>query len=52
LLLAWLLVGTPVSTLLIQWLPLSDTATRQGNPGSILGSPVLDFKNAGKDGTD
>lgn len=52
LLLVWLLTGTPVSALSIQWLPLSDSATREGNPGSILGSPVLDFKNAGKDGMD
>ncbi|MDT8364014.1 MAG: hypothetical protein RQ714_05115 [Nitrosomonas sp.] len=32
LLLAWLLTGTPVSALSIQWLSMPDTATGQGNP--------------------
>ncbi len=52
LLLAWLLTGTPVSALSIQWLSMPDAATRQGNPEWIFGSPVLNFKNAGKDGID
>lgn len=52
LLLVWLMVSMPAAALSIQWLPLPETATKRGNPGSILGSPVLDFKNAGKGGLD
>jgi len=47
-----LLTSTSVSALSIQWLSLPETATLQGNPGTILGNPVLDFKNAGKNGID
>lgn len=47
-----LLTSTSASALSIQWLPLPETATQQGNPGTILGNPVLDFRNAGKNGID
>ncbi|OQW43113.1 MAG: cell wall anchor protein [Proteobacteria bacterium SG_bin4] len=35
----------------IEWLPLV-TAERNGNPLSIQGNPVLEYKNAGKGGID
>lgn len=46
------LASTSVSALSIQWIALPETATQQGNPGLILGNPVLEFRNAGEGGID
>ncbi len=46
-----LLISTHVSAISIQWLPLGIT-TIEGNPSTLLGSPVLEYRNAGDGGID
>lgn len=49
LVIALLLVSSHVSALSIEWIPLV-TAEKNGNPLSINGNPVIEYKNAGKGG--
>lgn len=46
-----LLFSSHVSAFSVEWIPLV-TAERNGNPLSIHGNPVIEYRNAGKGGID
>ena len=45
------LIYSHASAISIQWLPLG-TTTLEGNPSTLLGSPVIEYRNAGIGGID
>ncbi|MBX3616914.1 PEP-CTERM sorting domain-containing protein [Nitrosomonas sp.] len=51
LIIALLLISPNVSAFSVEWLPLV-TTEKNGNPLSIYGNPVLEYRNAGKGGID
>lgn len=51
LVIALLLFSSHVSAFSVEWIPLT-TAERNGNPLSIHGNPVIEYRNAGKGGID
>ena len=51
LIIALLLISSHASAFSIQWIPLGAT-NAEGNPSTIGGNPIIEYKNAGKDGID
>ncbi|UJP05521.1 MAG: PEP-CTERM sorting domain-containing protein [Nitrosomonas sp.] len=51
LLITLLLISAPVSALSIEWIPLV-TTEKNGNPLSVYGNTVLEYRNAGRGGID